>query len=412
MEQTKTFFSFMWNDTDDVDDNPPETAQLLSHHSLTEDHEDKRQVGKLGHQVNSLTKRAETERERYIMGLYNKHQDLPAPFKPITKRYRRNNPAKQGVMRSTVDPDGPLISPEVFDYQGGDSRQDKARRHLKVPDLNVRDGRINSDGQVINSQSTGMFIAPPQSASESRFTVSLSQRQHQREVDALKAVRNIPVYTGRVAAFSYQGPNKISRDSGESTRISRRYNNHSRSNANGTGTFFGVDTRPDSMYVRHGLDRVTKGRIEQSGNVMNSSYPMIDNFIKPLQKDRVHELKPRGASTTSFTMGAGMTSDARAHNFQTSYVPRDVSEHHRVVPAVAGTRAPRQTAIAMSYEQNTEMANRHQAIPTAPREMIQYQRQRKTTQMLNKHVIPSRQSYVTQRDYLVPPERHMSRPVF
>ena len=388
----------------------PVKQQALASVLVSETQQTEREIGVLSNQVESSTRKPQSKREEYIMGLYNKHKRLPAPYRSIGRQYQTYNPPKHEVTREHVDPDGPTLSPEFVDYHGGDAKQDKYRQYLEAFTVKKKDGRTLDDESIIESQSGGVYVAPRQSKSESRFSFSLAQKQTKREFDALKAVSNIPVYRSKALAFSYQGPNKITRNDGPNTRIPKRWANSSRTNADGTGVFFDPDHRPDTTLVQTGIDRVFAGRIETSGNISHSSYPLIDNILKPLQRQRFTSLSSRGSNTNRYTIGAAMNQESRTNEFQTSYTPPLLSKEQTGIPVVAGYSAPRQARIDVSFQEDREKVTRRSPIVHGHPEMLSYQRHQGMNQMLNKVVAPGRREYTADPDYLAPFQRNIDRP--
>jgi hypothetical protein len=292
--------------------------------------------------VQRIPHNAVDKRERFIMGLYDKHKGLPNPYHSITRRQRIHRPEKAGVRREILHPDSSHLGNQFQNLANGDDEMDKVRRHFNTPNPRIFDGRITAGGVELDTSATGAIVMPKQSVFEANLMRKIGRKAIKREVEALNDMRNIHALSGRVVASSWQGPNAIDHDFAESTKIRKRKfaSDIPFYSAPEGSVYHRPYARPDNITARPVQQRVVPGRVEITGAVTKAERPRIDSFIQKKNRPRVHEFRtPNPTDISTFT---GSSEIQKNDGFKTSARPNFINPSQRTNWVVNDNRASRQ----------------------------------------------------------------------
>lgn len=348
------------------------------------------------------------KREEFLMNLYETQKQLPTGSRySINRRQKAYKPNKAEVARSDIQNGEEVVLGNNYqNLYPGDHWGDR-NRQLANHISNVPDGRVTSDNVVLGGFATGATVVPRQSVYQA--VRSRGDAFVKRDVDALKARRNINVQPGRTMAVSYQGPNAITHDAGTNTRHGKRMGGTGETyrNVAPKATFFHQPyTRPEHVKTRPKQSTIVPGRtnVWQQFKVER---PQIGDFVEPMQRPRTFEQRtPNISDVTTYGQEGTVV---RANAFETTNFPNFINPEQPTRWVVPGNRAPGVRNIKFDYTEDRSLDTGDYTRKHAAKnnELNEDQRNFIFTQQLTK-ASPVKQPapLLTHRDPLLPPARH------
>ena len=388
-----------------------------------------REVDREGHvqpaQVDLLHANAYSTRQQqkddYIIGLYNKHGAIPAPYKPASAPIKVHNPLKRETLYNTVNPEGPLIKPQFDSYQGGNDPDERIRKRFNKAGGNSRlihDGRFTDKNGHVESMSTGVNVPHRQGSYEAQHSLDLMGKAARREVEALMDIKGTTTTYAKSMAFEWQGPGAYATTAGDNTRIPRRQTKHVERSLvlpDGTGSLFQKYEAPDHVTSRVVRKTHLNTRHEITGGVTKQEMPQIGGFVDIVSRPRVMSMDHyihAPTDTSSYIMDPTVAI-GRGDSFKTTNRPIWNTGPQKPIPGVAGNRAMHQAHTGVSSEVNrqlnqerytAEYEGKHQ-YATDP-----YQRGHTHDTLFNKLIaFPPHEQMRVERDFAVPLDHNVQR---